>query len=296
MTQVPPSPPALDVETSIEQAIPTLLAMSEGTKKPFVIGVCGGTSTGKSTIITQFLKSRLPSGCEVINQDNFQALQQNLHLLCATYGLDHPEHYGIEACIASVRNLRKGRSVGVPRYDFIQRAHHGLRKITPTRFLIIEGLYAGYGDLRYWLDWLIYIESPAWARLIRRLFRNRYERYPGLPQDGDRAIASFLTRVQRAHEDFIHTQKASATSIIRNPIDFQFLVCNYRLPVIEAAKDTSVEIVWREDFLENWTSFLLTSHDDSFEFEILHEDRCYFRCPVSQETVALIQSANWTRH
>lgn len=287
---------SLQVAADLHSLGAQLQLLSGQRKRPVVIGVCGGTSTGKSTVVTQTLKDILKGDVVVLHQDNFQAIRENFRLLCPTYGLDHPEHYGIQECIRCVRTLRRSRPVGIPRYCFVRRKHIGIQRLDPAEYLVIDGLFAGYGELRIWVDWLIYVESQGFARLVRRIFRNMHERYPNLPHDGERSINTFLTKVQRAHEDHVVDQRHAASRILRNPIHFEYLIEKHGLEPVPEEKDGPDSPYWALGFSQARVGFSLSEGSNGHLFRITHDGLCYYQCYLTPKTAGLVMRNQWLRY
>lgn len=266
---------------------------------PLVVGICGGTSTGKSTVVSDLLRQKFKGRNTLIAQDHFQYLLHKRDQLDPVYGLDHIHHYGIRECVDILSTLRSGNATDMPKYDFKLREHVGTQLLIPNELILIDGLYAAYGPLATELDFVIYTESFAWERLIRRIIRNIYERYTGLAQDGNRALLSFMTRVHQAHVDFVLTQRERADVVIENPIRFGWLVEKHKIPVVErhcSDADYASGMLWSRSFVDCQCEIQIwRAREDpkSFVFRFTWGDLPYYETKVESHTWERIKTFNW---
>ena len=282
-----------DIKSDMEGIIACITDRLSRQESPLVIAVCGGTSTGKTTVVTQLIRSAFSGRTSLISQDHFQLLKVGRDELDPRYGLDHVDHYGIDDCMALVDQLRQGDGCRMPRFDFKTRRHVGSQYVASRSVVIVEGLYSAYGDLRKSADMVIYIESCAYERLIRRIFRNRFERYVGLPQDGNRSVFNYLTRVIRAHQDFVKSQRPDADFILNNPIRFGFLLDKYGIPTPISPAPNERQNVWMQEFLNTQCAFHVDREGTQHYFSIRWGDVPFFETPVEADTLELILTQDW---
>ncbi len=281
-----------DIESSVLPLIGRIRERMSTAGPPFVVAICGGSSTGKSTVLTDSIRRAFPDQTSLIAQDHFQFLNMGKDEIDPVYGLDHYLHYGVDQCSEMVSALRSGLSVASPQFDFRSRTHQKPLIIHPKPIVLVEGLFSAFRHLRESMDLVVYLESYAFERLIRRLFRNIHERYAGLPIDGNRSIRGFLTRVLNAHRDFVTSQKQNADLVFRNPIHFSRLIDRFQLkPIVEESPIT--DITWSRPFGKSQCLFRILSRGDRTTFQIRWVNRPYFNTPIGPDTAQRIRAQDW---
>ncbi|MCG8525357.1 MAG: hypothetical protein MI748_03175 [Opitutales bacterium] len=281
-----------EVSEELDRILPLIRTKLAESSEPVVVSICGGTSTGKTTVVTELIKSEFPGQFTLIAQDHFQFLKKSGDQLDPRYGLDHPEHYGIGECVRLIGELKKGNSMQMPEFDFKTRTHLEPQTIRSNSILIVEGLYAGTEELRAIADVVIYIQSCSYERMIRRLFRNQYERYSGLLIDGNRSIHSYLTKVISAHNDFLVSQAHQADFVIDNPIRFGFLVDKHHISELNPSLHPQLTI-WQKEFLDTQCCFLIETLNYQKIFSICWAEVRYWQSPIDHATSSLITNHNW---
>jgi uridine kinase len=181
--------------------------------KPIVIGVCGGTGSGKTTVAQVILERVSAEHIAYIQHDSYYRDQS--HLLPeerAQVNYDHPDSLETELLVKHVRQLLAGRAVEVPIYDFTthtrtKRAH----RVEPRQVILVEGiLIFAESALRDLMDVKIYVDTDADIRFIRRLQRDIAERGRTM----DSVIEQYLTTVRPMHLEFAEPSKRYADVII----------------------------------------------------------------------------------
>lgn len=178
-----------------------------------VIGIAGGTGSGKTTVARNIVKRLSLDSVAIIQLD---AYYKDLSDLPPSQrenrNFDHPDSVEHERFTADLRALRAGRSVRRPVYDFTThtRAEETV-EIAPRDIVIAEGiLLFHYPDLRDALDIKIFVDTPSDIRLLRRVTRDIRER--------GRTLASvteqYLRTVRPMHEEFVEPSKRHADVII----------------------------------------------------------------------------------
>lgn len=151
---------------------------SGSTKPPLVIGIAGGTGSGKTTVAKK-LRDGLPGRCLLIEFDAYYRDRSDLSFEeRKRLNYDHPEALESELLAEHLRDLRAGRSVDIPVYDFVT---HLRRKETwraePAPVIIVEGiLVLVEHDVREKLDIKIFVDTDADLRVFRRVRRDLEER------------------------------------------------------------------------------------------------------------------------
>lgn len=182
-------------------------------KHTILIGIAGGTGSGKTSIAKQLLKTYGEGEVVVIEQDAYY--RDLSHLPIAErqkQNFDHPDAIDIKCFILQVKNLLANKPIEVPVYDFTTHTRIGkTRKIKPHHVVVIEGILTlHYNELRDLMGIKIYVETPADIRFIRRLTRDVEQRGRTVQS----VINQYLKTVQPMHEQFVEPSKFYADIII----------------------------------------------------------------------------------
>ena len=180
-----------------------------------VIGIAGGTGSGKTTVVNQIIQE-LPEGevC-VISQDSYY--KDTCHLPFderTKINFDHPKAIDFDLLVAHLKELKKGNAIEQPIYSFIE---HNRTKETitmhPKKVIIVEGiLILTHTDIRELFDIKLYVYADSDERLIRRLRRDMSER----GRDLDEVINRYQNTLKPMHQQFIEPTKEFADIIIPN--------------------------------------------------------------------------------
>ena len=180
-----------------------------------VIGIAGGTGSGKTTVVNQIIQE-LPEGevC-VISQDSYY--KDTSHLLFderTKINFDHPKAIDFDLLVAHLKELKKGNAIEQPIYSFVE---HNRTKETitmyPKKVIIVEGiLILTHTDIRKLFDVKLYVHADSDERLIRRLRRDMSER----GRDLDEVINRYQNTLKPMHQQFIEPTKEFADIIIPN--------------------------------------------------------------------------------
>jgi uridine kinase len=181
--------------------------------KRLVIGICGGTGSGKTTITERIISALSPESVLVLQQDHYYKNFPHLSLEeRARQNFDHPDAFDNSLFIEHVRQLREGRPIDRPVYDFTkhERASETVR-MDPSPALILEGILIfenkALCDL---MDIKIFVDTDADLRFIRRLSRDIRERGRTI----DSVVNQYLTTVRPMHNEFVEPSKRHADVII----------------------------------------------------------------------------------
>jgi len=182
-------------------------------KKPIIIGVAGGTASGKTTVARKILDQIGADYLAYLEQDAYYRDLSRLPLeRRKTFNFDHPDALENELLIAHLQALLAGQAVQVPIYDFARYIRTGqLRPVEPRPVILVEGLLI-FADktLREMMDIKIYVDAPADLRFIRRLKRDVLERNRSVNQ----VIEQYLGTVRPMHLEFVEPSKHYADVII----------------------------------------------------------------------------------
>ncbi len=180
---------------------------------PVVIGVAGGTGSGKTTVAHRILEQ---VGAEHIAYIPHDAYYKDLRHLPpeerANVNFDHPDSLDTELMASHLRALRAGEAVQIPQYDFTTHTRATATvKIAPAPIIIVEGiLIFAEPELRELFDVRLYVDTAADIRLIRRLERDVQDR----GRTFQAVIAQYLRTVRPMHLEFVEPSKRYADVII----------------------------------------------------------------------------------
>ncbi|HEV3254653.1 MAG TPA: uridine kinase [Candidatus Acidoferrales bacterium] len=181
--------------------------------RPLVIGICGGTGSGKTTITNGIIRALSEDNVLVLEQDHYYKDLPHLPIEeRARQNFDHPDSMDTPLLAEHVRRLRKGGGIARPVYDFIQyRRLEETVRLEPRRALIVEGiLIFENGELRDLMDIKIFVDTDADLRFIRRLVRDIRER----GRTVESVIAQYQQTVRPMHLEFVEPSKRYADVII----------------------------------------------------------------------------------
>ena len=182
-------------------------------QKPIIIGVAGGTASGKTTVSRKILETVGVDHLAYIEHDAYYRDLSHLPFEeRKTFNFDHPDSLEDELMIAHLETLLQGQPVEIPVYDFAQYIRTDqLKKIEPRRVILVEGILIFVDKkLRNMMDIKIYVDAPPDLRLIRRLKRDITDR----GRTVNHVIEQYLETVRPMHEEFVEPSKRFADVII----------------------------------------------------------------------------------
>jgi uridine kinase len=208
-------------------------------RKPLIIGVAGGTASGKSTIANAIMESLNDPQMVLIQHDAYYRDVSHLPLAeRAKINFDHPDALETDLMVRHLRELVAGRAVEIPVYDFSThtRLTKGVVK-KPAKVIIIEGiLIFCESSLRDLMDVKIFVDTDADLRFIRRLKRDLQERQRSL----DSVIGQYLGTVRPMHISFVEPSRKYADLIIpegHNPVSTAMVVTMVRQRLRKGRQD-----------------------------------------------------------
>ena len=182
------------------------------THRPFMIGVAGGTCSGKTTVSERLADLAGIERLALIKLDSYYVSLSHLPLEeRAKFNYDHPNAFDWQLLTQHLGMLANGEPIPVPIYDFtIYDRTTEVRMLPPAGTVVVEGILVLYEpDLRDRFDLKLYIDTDADLRFIRRLQRDTAER----GRTPDSIIAQYLESVRPSHEQFIEPSKRYADVI-----------------------------------------------------------------------------------
>jgi uridine kinase len=151
---------------------------SASSTRPLVVGIAGGTGSGKTTVARR-LAAAMPGRCVTIEHDAYYLDQSHLSFeQRAAMNYDHPSALETSLLVEHLRALRAGRPVRVPIYDFSTHTRRAdTREVLPARVIIVEGILV-FTDaaLRELMDVKIFVDTDPDIRLMRRIRRDLEQR------------------------------------------------------------------------------------------------------------------------
>lgn len=255
-------------------------------REPTLVSISGGSSTGKSSQIAAQILGSFQGTAEVVQLDCMMGSVTPTEDLDPTYRWDHPSCYGLDTIATKIKQLLARRTIELPVYDFAKGQNTSKREVSPSRLLLVEGLYADFGPLEGIADISIYVEAPLGERLIRRSFRNMYERYR-LP-DPSRTIEGFFRSVLPAHRDFVQTQSKRADHIIK--VEYAFSETLARFDCQEALQTDSKNWI---DWAELEGAVVQIRNNPDYRIRLLSsDDTCYFDCQINKDCYQAIEKTD----
>ncbi|KEY19727.1 uridine kinase [Kaistella antarctica] len=199
-----------------------------------VIGIAGGTGSGKTTVVNKILQQLNTEGVNVLSQDNYYHDNPNLTLQeREVLNYDHPKSIDFDLLIKHVKALKSGDAIEQPLYSFVTHSRTGDHvSIEPRNVLIVEGiLVLTNSELLKEYDLKVFVHADSDERLIRRIRRDTQER----GRDLQEVLHRYQTTLKPMHQEFIEPSKNEADLIVPNmkqntvAIDFLSTVINNTL-------------------------------------------------------------------
>ena len=180
-----------------------------------IIGIAGGTGSGKTTVVEQIIQELdILDICVIYQDDYYKDLSHLSYDERTKVNFDHPQSIDFELLVEHLKKLRAGEDVEQPIYSF--KTHNRTDKtktINPKKVMIVEGiLLLNNPELRDLFDVKIYVHADSDERLIRRIKRDLEKR----GRDLDEVITRYQNTLKPMHIEFIEPSKEFADIIIPN--------------------------------------------------------------------------------
>ena len=190
----------------------------------FIIGICGGSASGKTFICNQLYKLLIKTHkTQIIHQDDFYNDIPN-DVTLENYDFDCPEALNLNKFKDTICSLKNENSVQVPIYNHTIHKSIGTRMIDQCDILLVEGIFVFVDDeLRKLYDLTIYVDASSEVRFSRRIYRDI---------SNERKLNEIITRylkfIKPAYDKYIHPTKISANIVIINDesdaINFEYII------------------------------------------------------------------------
>lgn len=200
-------------------------------KKPIIIGVAGGSGSGKTTVAREICRHFPDQSIAVIEQDAYYKAQDHKSMeerLKTNY--DHPFAFDWDLLLEHLNKLLRFEPINKPVYDYtVHTRSDKIIPIQPKDVIILEGiLILEDHRLRDLMDIKVYVDTDSDLRIIRRLMRDTHERGRSM----DSVIEQYLSVVRPMHNQFIEPTKRYADIIIpeggQNSVAIDLLVTKIR--------------------------------------------------------------------
>lgn len=185
---------------------------TQSSGRPFLIGVAGGTCSGKTTVSERLAELTGAEHLALIKLDSYYVTRDHEPIeQRAIANYDHPDAFDWDLLNDHIAALAAGAAVPVPIYDYANHTRSdAVRMVHPARIVVVEGILVLYEPrLRERFDLRVYVDTDADLRLIRRLQRDVAER----GRTAESIITQYLTTVRPSHEQFIEPSKRHADVI-----------------------------------------------------------------------------------
>ncbi len=181
---------------------------------PIIIGIAGGTGSGKSTF-TNRLKKLFGDNVTVLYYDNYYRAHNDIPFEeRKKINYDHPEAFETELLLEHLKLLKEGRTIHCPVYDYTQHNRSDqVIEIKPSNIILLEGiLVLSDSRLRDMTDIKVFVDADADERILRRVLRDVKER----GRDIENIIDQYLTTVKPMHYLYVEPTKMYADIVINS--------------------------------------------------------------------------------
>jgi uridine kinase len=207
-----------------------------------VIGICGGTGSGKTTIANRIISALSPGNALILQPDHYYKDLNDLPLeRSGQRNFDHPDSFDTPLLVEHLRLLKNGQAVDRPAYDCSKHARAASTvRLSPSPAILLEGILIFENkQLRDLMDVKIFVDTEADIRFIRRLRRDIRERNRTV----EFVIEQYLATVRPMHVEFIEHSRRWADVIItgggRNDEAIDLIIEKIRSLVASAPENAS---------------------------------------------------------
>ena len=186
--------------------------MSSEKNRPTIVGIAGGSASGKTTIVNR-IKDSFGDDILVISHDSYYKAHDDLsYEERSRLNYDHPASFDTERMIADVKKLINGEEIDIPVYDYtVHNRSDQTIHVKPKKVIIVEGiLILENKELRDLMDIKVFVDTDADERLIRRIERDTAERGRNVKS----VLHQYQETVKPMHEQFVEPSKKYADIII----------------------------------------------------------------------------------
>jgi len=200
-------------------------------RRPLVVGVAGGSGSGKTTVVKRLLEGLEPTSASLLHHDSYYRDSPELTLeQRAAINYDHPDSLETPLMAEHLRMLLAGHAVEVPQYDFtVHRRMAETRRVEPRPLIIVDGiLVLAEPELRELMDIRVFVDTDSDIRFIRRLGRDTKKR----GRTVESVIRQYQQTVRPMHLEFVAPSRRHAHIIVpeggKNEVAISMLVARLR--------------------------------------------------------------------
>jgi len=200
-------------------------------QRPVVLGVAGGSGSGKTTVVRRILEGLEPTSASLLHHDSYYRDNSDLTLeQRAAINYDHPDSLETSLMAEHLRFLIAGQAVEVPEYDFtVHRRRSETRRVEPRPLIIVDGiLVLAEPELRDLMDIRVFVDTDSDIRFIRRLGRDTKKR----GRTVESVVRQYQQTVRPMHLEFVAPSRRHAHIIVpeggRNEVAIGMLVARLR--------------------------------------------------------------------
>lgn len=198
--------------------------------KVTVIGVAGGTGSGKSTLVRRLVEAFGDDVATLCHDYYYKAHAELTYEERTKLNYDHPQAFDTEMLVEHIKALKDGVPIHHPVYSFVE--HNRMEEsvlVKPSRVIIVDGILIFENkELRDLMDIKVYVDTDADLRLARRIMRDVCERGRSM----ESVINQYISTVKPMHEEFVEPSKRYADVIIPeggfNSVALSMLIENIR--------------------------------------------------------------------
>ncbi|PAV76205.1 hypothetical protein WR25_21345 [Diploscapter pachys] len=223
-------------------------------KQPYVIGICGGSASGKTTVAEKIIEKLEIPWVTILSMDSFyKVLDDEEHKQAeeSNYNFDHPNAFDFDLLQETLARLREGKSCEVPVYDFTTHARdHNPKIMYGADVLIFEGILAFHRpEINKMMDMKVFVDTDGDLRLSRRLNRDINER----ARDLNGVLEQYFRFVKPAFESYIAPGMKEADIIVprggENDVAINLIVKQVMTQLIKRGYDQSASAKYRQELI-----------------------------------------------
>ncbi|XP_033871956.3 uridine-cytidine kinase 2-A isoform X1 [Acipenser ruthenus] len=204
-----------------EQRLEDHAESDHANRQPFLIGVAGGTASGKSSVCGKIMELLGQNEIDhhqrqvaILSQDSFYRVltaEQKAKALKGQFNFDHPDAFDNELILETLREIVEGKTVQIPVYDFVTHSRkEETVTVYPADVVLFEGILMFYSqEIRDLFQMKLFVDTDADTRLSRRVLRDISER----ARDLEQVLTQYITFVKPAFEEFCLPVSTSCASL-----------------------------------------------------------------------------------
>jgi uridine kinase len=201
-----------DRSRALDGTVSSLVDLSLGTDGPRLLGIAGGSGSGKTTVARALVEHLGQDHATLVSHDWYyhpmpKAYRDTPH----TYNFDEPAALDNALLVRHLDALRRGESVRVPDYDFARHDRVGDVELHPRPVIVVEGILVfAVADLVDALDHRVFVHAPEHTRVARRIRRDQQDRGRAL----DDVLSQYFQTVRPMHETWVEPSRAHADLVL----------------------------------------------------------------------------------